>query len=193
MKISKRHIILGIICLISAILRCISGISIIIPYLAFCLCSFIAGVKGKKTFGIINILLLGLVGLPFLEFVYIKFMALFMASFMPTLLTSVLTLLVQTCGYFGSFILVNSLINKEKFSFSLITGILTVSCIGIYSVLGGLQSFAFFNAMNQAVQQGTLFDLLNVVGGGNLLVNILSGIVFYMALWCTSIRFIKEK
>ena len=112
---------------------------------------------------------------------------------MATLITGVLTSLVQTCIYFGLFILVNSWINKEKFSFSLITGILAVSCTVIYSVLGGLQSFALFNAMNQAVGQGALVDWLNVMGGGNLLVNVLSGIVFYMALWCISIRFIKEK
>ena len=188
MKISKRHIILGIICLISAILRCISGISIIIPYLAFCLCSFVAGGKGKKAFEIIIVLLLGLVGLPFFEFVY----ATFTASFMVTLITGVLTSLVQTCIYFGLFILVNSWINKEKFSFSLITGILTASCTVIYSVLGGLQSFALFNAMNQVARQGTLIDWLNVMDSGNLFVNILSGIVFYAALWCVSIRHIKE-
>ena len=189
MKISKRHIILGIICLISAILRCISSISIIIPYLAFCLCSFVIGMKGKKAFGIIIVLLLGLVGLPVFEFVY----ATFTTSFMATLLTSILTSLEQTCVYFGLFILANSWISKEKISFSLITGIPTVSSIVIYSVLEGLQSFAFFNAMNQVAQQGTLVDWLNVIGGGNLLVNVLSGIAFYMALWCTSIRFVKEK
>ena len=79
MKISKRHIILGIICLISAILQCISSISIIIPYLAFCLCSFVIGMKGKKTFGIIIVLLLGLVGLPVFEFVYSMLTASLMA------------------------------------------------------------------------------------------------------------------
>ena len=92
MKISKRHIILGIICLISAILRCISSISIMIPYLAFCLCSFVIGMKGKKAFGIMIVLLLGLVGLPVFEFVY----ATFTTSFMATLLTSILTSLVHT-------------------------------------------------------------------------------------------------
>ena len=116
MKISKRHIILGIICLISAILRCISSISIIIPYLAFCLCSFVIGMKGKKAFGIMIVLLLGLVGLPVFKFVY----ATFTTSFMATLLTSILTSLVQTCVYFGLFILANSWISKEKISFSYI-------------------------------------------------------------------------
>jgi hypothetical protein len=47
--------------------------------------------------------------------------------------------------------------------------------------------------MNQVAQQGALVDWLNVIGGGNLWVNVLSGIAFYMALWCTSIRFVKEK
>ena len=188
MKLSKKHILLGVICLISAILRCISGVAILIPYLAFCLCSFIVGVKGKKAFGIIMVLLFGLVGLPLFEFVY----SMLTASFMTTLLASVLTLLVQTCVYFGLFILVNSWINKENFSFSLITGILTISCVVVYSALEGLQEFAFSNAMNQALEQGTLVDWLNVMDGGNLLFSVLSGIVFYMALWCTSTRFIKE-
>ena len=188
MKISKRHIILGIICLISAILRCIPSISIIIPYLAFCLCSFVIGMKGKKAFGIIIVLLLGLVGVPVFEFVY----SMLTASFMTTLLASVLILLVHTCAYFGLFILLNSSISKEKFSFSLITGILTISCVLVYSVLEGLQAFALFNAMNQAVEQGALVDWLNVIDSGSIFVSILSGIIFYVALWCTSTRFIKE-
>ena len=188
MKFSKNHLLIGIVCLISAILRNVSGISVIIPYLAFCLCSFFVGLKGKKTFGIIIILLFGLVGLPVFEFVY----SMLTASFMTTLLASVLILLVQTCAYFGLFILLNSSISKEKFSFSLITGILTISCILVYSVLEGLQAFALFNAMNQAVEQGALVDWLNVIDSGSIFVSILSGIIFYVALWCTSTRFIKE-
>ena len=188
MTLSKKHILLGIICLISAIFRCISSISIIIPYLAFCLCSFVIGMKGKKAFGIIIVLLLGLVGLPVFEFVY----SMLTASFMTTLLASVLILLVHTCAYFGLFILLNSSISKEKFSFSLITGILTISCVLVYSVLEGLQAFALFNAMNQAAQQGALVDWLNVIDSGSIFVSILSGIIFYVALWCTSTRFIKE-
>ena len=46
--------------------------------------------------------------------------------------------------------------------------------------------------MNQAIEQGALIDWLNVMDSGNLFVNILSGIVFYAALWCVSIRHIKE-
>ena len=188
MKFSKNHLLIGIVCLISAILRNVSGISVIIPYLAFCLCSFFVGLKGKKTFGIIIILLFGLVGLPVFEFVY----SMLTASFMTTLLASVLILLVQTCAYFGLFILLNSSISKEKFSFSLITGILTISCILVYSVLEGLQAFALFNAMNQAVEKGALVDWLNVIDSGSVFVSILSRIIFYVALWCTSTRFIKE-
>ena len=188
MKLSKKHLILGIICLISAILRNVSGIPVIVPYLAFCLCSFFVGLKGKKTFGIIIVLLFGLVGLPVFEFVY----AMLTASFTTTLLATVLILFVQTCVYFGLFVLVNSWIRKERFSFSLITGVLTISCIVVYSVLEGLQAFALFNAMNQAIEQGTLIAWLNVIDSGNNFVNILSGIIFYVALWCTSTRFIKE-
>ena len=188
MKLSKKHLIIGIICLISAILRNVSGISVIIPYLAFCLCSFVIGMRGKNTFGIIIVLLFGLVGLPVFEFVY----SMLTASFMTTLLANVLILFVQTCVYFGLFVLVNSWIRKERFSFSLITGVLTISCIVVYSVLEGLQAFALFNAMNQAIEQGALIDWLNVIDSGNILVSILSGIIFYVALWCTSTSFIKE-
>ena len=81
MTLSKKHILLGIICLISAILRSISVVSVIVPYLAFCLCSFFVIMKGKKAFGIIIVLLFGLVGLPFFEFVY----SMLTASFMTTL------------------------------------------------------------------------------------------------------------
>ena len=188
MKLSKKHLPIGIVCLISSILCNISGISAIIPYLAFCLCSFFVGLKGKKAFGIIIVLLFGLVGLPFFEFVY----SMLTVSFMTTLLANVLILFVHTCVYFGMFVLVNSWIGKERFSFSLITGVLTISCILVYSVLEGLQAFALFNAMNQAIEQGALIDWLNVMDSGNLYVSILSGIVFYAALWCTSTRFIKE-
>ena len=187
MKLSKKHLILGIICLISAILRNVSGIPVIVPYLAFCLCSFV-GLKGKKTFGIIVVLLFGLVGLPVFDFVY----GMLTASFMTTLLAIVLILFVQTCVYFGLFVLVNSWIRKERFSFSLITGVLTISCIVVYSVLEGLEAVALFNAMNQAIEQGTLIGWLSVIDSRSVFVNILSGIVFYAALWCTSTRFIKE-
>ena len=188
MELSKKHLPIGIVCLISVILCNISGVSVIVPYLAFCLCSFFIGLRNKKAFGIIIILLFGLVGLPVFEFVY----SMLTASFMTTLLASVLILLVQTCAYFGLFILLNSSISKEKFSFSLITGILTISCILVYSVLEGLQAFALFNAMNQAVEQNTLVDWLNVMDSGNLFVSIISRIVFYVALWCVSVRFVKE-
>jgi len=188
MKLSKNYLPIGIACVISAILSNVSGISVIVPYLAFCLCSFIVGLKGKKAFGIIIILLIGLVGLPVLEFVC----SMLTAPLATTLLFSVLVLLVQTCVYFGLFILVNSLMRKEKFSFSLTTGVLTISCIAVYSVIEGSQAFAFFNATNQAARQGALIDWLNVMDSGNLFVSILSGIVFYAALWCISSRFIKE-
>ena len=188
MKFSKKHLLIGIVCLISAILRNVSGISVIIPYLAFCLCSLFVGLKGKKTFGIIIVLLFGLVGLPVFDFVC----SMLTSSFMTTLLTNILMLLVQTCVYFVLFVLVNSWIRKEKFSFSLATDVLAILCIAVYSVIEGLRAFAIFNAMNQTVEQGGLFEWLTAMDGGNLFVKILSGIVFYMALWCVSTRFIKD-
>ena len=188
MKLSKKHILIGITCLISAIFCNISVISVIIPYLAFCLCSFFIGFRSKKTFGIIIILLFGLVGLPVFEFVY----SMLTAPLATTLLFNVLILLVQTCVYFGLFILVNSWIRKENISFSLTTGVLTISFIVVCSVLEGLQAFALFNAMNQAIEQNTLIGWLNVMDSGNLFVSIISGIVFYVALWCVSVRFVKE-
>ncbi len=45
--------------------------------------------------------------------------------------------------------------------------------------------------MNQAAEQGSLIGWLSAMDGSNLLVSILSGIAFYMALWCVSTRFIK--
>ena len=188
MKLSKKHLPIGIVCLISAILCNIFGVSVIVPYLAFCLCSFFIGLRNKKAFGIIIILLFGLVGLPVFEFVY----SVLTVPLAITLLLNVVILLVQTCVYFGLFILVNSWIRKENISFSLTTGVLTISCVVVYSVLEGLQAFALFNAMNQAVERGALVDWLNVMDSGSIFVSILSGIIFYVALWCTSTRFIKE-
>ena len=188
MKFSKKHVLIGIICLISAVLSNVYGISAIILYLAFCMCSVFLGLKSKKAFGLIMVLFFGLVALPVLNFVY----SMLTASFAKTPLASVLILFVQTCIYFGLFILVNSWIRKEKFTFSLITGILTLSCIVVYSVLEGLQEFALFNATIQAFEQGGLINWLNVIAGGNPFVSIISGIMFYVALWCVSVRFIKE-
>lgn len=188
MNISKKHILLGIICLISAILCALSVVSTVIPYLAFCLCSLIVGPKGKKVFGIVIALLVGLIGLPLLNSIYSSLTA----PFTTTLFANVFTLLVQSCIYFGLFILINSWIRKEKFTFSLITGILTLSCIVIYSVIYGVQTFALLNAMKQAIEQGTLIDWLNLLDSGTHFTSIISEIAFFVALWCTSIRFIKE-
>ena len=189
MNFSKKHIILGIICLISALLQSITSVSIFIPYLTFCLCSFVVGVKRKKGIGIVTILLFGLIALPVFDFIYSNFTA----SLMTTLFANALILLVQACVYFALFILVNSWVNKEKISFSLITSILAIFCVVVYSILEGSQIMAFSNALNQAIEQGTLVNWLNVMVGKNIFVNILSTAVFYIALWCTSARFIKEK
>ena len=188
MNVSKKHIILGIICLVSAILQSISGIAVFIPYLAFCLCSFI-GLKSKKSIGIVAILLSGFIVLPAFEFIY----SILTVSLMTTLLANALILLLQTCVYFGLFILVNSWINKEKFSFSLITGILAILCVVVYSVLEGAQMLALSNAFNEAAGQGALFDWLSAMNGGDFFVNVMFNAVFYVALWCTSIRFVREK
>lgn len=188
MKLSKKHILLGIICLISAILRASSIVSAVIPYLAFCLCSLIVGPKGRKAFGIVTALLIGLLGLPLLDFIY----STLMAPFTTTLFANVFFLLVQACFYLGLFILVVSWIRKEKFTFSLITDILTLACIVAYSVIKGAEEFALLNAMKQAIEQGTLIDWLNLMDSGNPFASILSEIAFFVALWCTSIRFIKE-
>lgn len=189
MKLSQKHLLLGVICLISAIFCNIAVISVIIPYLAFCLCSFFVGLKGKNAFGIILVLLFGLVGLPVFDFVYSRLTA----PIATTYLACILILLVQACVYFGLFVLVNFLIRKEKFSFSLITGIAAISLIVVYSVLEGIQAFALFNAIDQAVEQGALTDWLNVIDGGNIFVSILSGMVFYITLWCVCTRYIKGK
>lgn len=188
MKVSKKHMILGIICLVSAILQSISGIAILIPYLAFCLCSFI-GLESKKSIGIVAILLSGLIVLPAFEFIY----SMITVSLMTTLLANALILLLQTCVYFGLFILVNSWINKEKFSFSLITGILAILCVVLYSVLEGAQMLALSNAFNEVAGQGALFDWLSAMDGGKFFVNVVFNAAFYVALWCTSIRFVREK
>ena len=189
MKVSKKHLILGIICLASALLQSISGIAVFIPYMAFCLCSLIVGLKSKKIIGIIAILLSGLVVLPVFEFIY----SMITASLMTTLFSNALILLLQMCVYFGLFILVNSLISKEKFSFSLITGILAILCVVVYSVLEGAQMLALSNAFNEAAGQGALVDLLSAMDGENLFINVILNAVFYVALWCTSIRFVREK
>ena len=189
MKFSKKHVILGIICLISALLQNLSGVGMFIPYLTFCLCSFVVGVKRKKGIGIFTVLLFGLIALPVFDFIY----SMLTASLMTTLFAHVLILLVQACVYFALFILVNSWVNKEKISFSLITSILAIFCVVVYSILEGSQIMAFSNALNQAVEQGALVNWLNVMVSKNIFVNILSKAVFYIALWCTSTRFIKEK
>ena len=91
MNNSKKHIIIGIICLISAVLQSILNFATFIPYLAFCLCSIVVGVKRKKSIGIVTILLSGLVALPFFEFIYSKLTA----SLMKTLFATTLILLLQ--------------------------------------------------------------------------------------------------
>lgn len=187
MKLSKKHILLGSICLTSAILSNVPVVCAIIPYLAFCLCSF-ALMNGKKAIGTVTVLLIGFVGLPLFKFVY----SMLTVSFMTTPIANVLVLLVHTGVYFGLFILINSWIRKEKFAFSLTMGILTVICIAIYCAVEGLRIFALFSAMNQAMEQGALINWLNVIDGGNIFVSIISELAFFAALWCVSIRFIKK-
>ncbi|MBQ4117021.1 MAG: hypothetical protein IJD37_06555 [Clostridia bacterium] len=189
MKIPKKHIILGIICLASAFLQNISGIAMLIPYLAFCFCSFVICLKSKRWSGSVAILLTGLIVLPVFELIY----SMITASLMTTLFANALILLLQTIVYFCLFILVNSWLSKERFSFSLTTGILAILCVAIYSVLESVQMLALTNVFNQGVEQGTLFDWLSAMGGGNLFINVISKAVFYIALWCTAIRFVKEK
>ena len=187
MNFYKKHMLLGIICLISAILSTISVICGIIPYLAFCLCAFVL-MKNKKALGIVAALAIGFVGVPLFDFIYSRLTT----SFMTSLPFGILVLLVQAVVYFGLFILVNSWIRKEKFVFSAPTGILTVICIAIYSLLEGARSYALVTAINQAFGQGTLIDWLNVQDGGNIFVSIISELAFFAVLWCISIRFIKE-
>ena len=98
MKLSKKHILLGSICLTSAILSNVPVVCAIIPYLAFCLCSF-ALMNGKKAIGTVTVLLIGFVGLPLFKFVY----SMLTVSFMTTPIANVLVLLVHTVVYFVFF------------------------------------------------------------------------------------------
>ena len=188
MNVSKKHIILGAICLISALLQSLSGAGLFISYLAFCLCS-VVGTKSKKGAGIVTVLLFGLIALPVFDLIYARLTA----TLMTSSLANALILFVQACVYFALFIFVNSWVNKEKFSFSLATGISVIVCVAIYSIREGLQFTVFSYVLNQVVEQGTMVDWLIAMDGGNVYVNILSKMMFYIALWCTSIRFVKEK
>lgn len=193
MKFSKKHIILGIICLVSALLQSmglgiISLIAMFIPYLAFCVCSFVICSNDKKIFGVVTILLIGLIALPVFDFISSTVSSLLMNTF----IADVLVILVQTCIYFGVFILINRWISKQKLSFSPVLSILVIVCLVIYSVIEGLEILAFNNAINQFVEKGNLYNLLYAINGNNLF-NILSQTLFYAALFGTSISFIREE
>lgn len=189
MRISKKHIILGIVCFVSALLQCVAGITTLIPYLAFCLCSFVVGVNGEKSRGMVAVLLTGLVVLPVFHFLY----SLLTASLMTTLLANTLIVLVQACVYFALFILVHSWLRKEKFSLSLITGIFVTLCIGTYALLYGLQVLALANAFHQATEHSSLLNWAGILNSGSVFIGMLSNMAFYGALFCISTRFMNAK
>ena len=70
--------------------------------------------------------------------------------------------------------------------------ILAILCVVVYSTLESAQMLVFSNALNQAVEQNTLTTWLNIFDRGSVFINIFSKIMFYVALWCISTRFIKE-
>lgn len=192
MKVSKKHIILGIICLASVFLQGIvlKGISVIvfIPYVSFCLCSFVIASKPKTGRKTVTVLLIGLILLPVFDLIY----SMLTASLMTTLIADILIIFIQTCIYLMAFILTNSYINKEKIPLSLLSIAFLAAFVLLYSILEGLQTLAFTNAIEQATEQGALYDWLSAMNG-NVIFNILSQAIFYTALFGASIRFVKEK
>ena len=188
MKFSKKHIVLGSICLISAFLQSILNFSVFIPYLAFCICSFVIGQEKKKGIAIVTVLLCSFVALPVFDFIY----SMLTAPLMTTLFINALFLFVQASAYLGLFILINSKVNKEKISFSLIACILTIFCVAAYSTLEGIQQLTLSRAMNEAIEQGDVISMMNAMSARNMVVDIISRIAFFAALWFSSVGFIKK-
>lgn len=188
MKFSIKKILLGIICLVCAVLEYailhgIAAFSIGMPYVAFCLCSLVIGVKTKKVRATAIVFLSGFVLLPIFEFIYSRLLGSLAINPIPAMLV----VFVQTCIYFAWFLLVNFWIRGEKFSFSRIVSIPAFVCIAVFSVIQWVRDMILLEAL-----EGGRFVLFLIQIGGDVFATVLPGLIFYAALWAFSVKFLKE-
>jgi len=195
MKSTYKYIILGLVCLAAALIQ--GGIfpinqiiTMFIPYLAFCICSFITVKNKNKLFSISMILLSNLVVLPVFNFIY-SFITALIVPEVPYVFVGIVIEFVHKCIYFTIFILVNSLINKEKNVIGKGTYILIALFILVSSVSASIHGILLTNALNQAIQQGTLLDYLSAMNTG-VYAQLISSISFYLALFFISMQFVRN-
>ncbi len=188
MEKTKVMLSLGSVCLIALVLQStISVISILIPYLTFCACSFIVCEKKREISNIFKIILFGLLGLPIFDFVF----SMFTASLSSNLLSSVVVIALQNCIYFAAFVFVNAWINQKKNILQPKIYAVLFPLILVYSLLEGVNTLAFVNYMNQAIEQGNIFSLLSAIDG-NSIFSVISKFAFYLGVFYSSIQFSKK-
>ena len=195
MKSTYKYIILGLVCLAAALIQ--GGIfpinqilPIFIPYLAFCICSFIIVKNKNKLFSISMILLSNLVVLPVFNFIY-SFITELIIHEAPYVFVDIIVEFVHKCIYFAVFILVNSLINKEKNVIRTGAYILIALFILVSAVFASIQGILLTNALDQTMQQGTLFAYLSVMDTG-IYEKLISSISFYLTLFFISMQFVRK-
>ncbi len=184
----KTILFLGITCLISALLQgvILKGFSMFVPYLAFCVCSFIVCKGNLKVLNIFKIILFGAIVLPIFDFVF----STITAPFTSGVIATVAVVFVQTLVYFFVFVWTHSWVNKKKIAINLKNDAIIPILVLIYSVLNGIYTVAIMNSINQAIQQGNIVSSLSAFG--NSVVSIIAIFVFYIGVFHTAVQTSKK-
>ncbi|MBQ2881006.1 MAG: hypothetical protein IJE40_01935 [Clostridia bacterium] len=191
MKKTYKYIILAIICLASVIIEYIFlgilPLNEIVPYIAFCICSFVIIDNKNKVFSILMILLSSLVALPILNIFY-SFVTSFIIYEFPFVLLGILFNFLYICIYYASFVIVNSLINKKKKVLTKTAYILIIIFTLIAAVITDLIATA---ALDQSLMQGSWFGVLSALNITRYS-QLISSILFYFPLFFIAVKFVKK-
>lgn len=183
---------IGVVCILAGLLhsgiwKWISPIAVAVPYLTFCICSFIVYHGKIKRSSILKILLVGIVCLPIFDFVYSRLAS----SFGFNLISAVAIVFLQTCVYLAAFVIVNAWICGKKKNFNVKTYIFLAVLILLYAILEVMSTIFLLSSVNEALGRGDLISWLNVLDN-NILLNLISKILLYGSVFCVSVKMVQK-
>ena len=182
---------IGIVCILSSlfqsgVLKVTFPVAVFVPYLAFCICSFIICNK-LQLLTLLKILLIGFVCLPIFD--YVSWM---ISSFLPfNLISAVAVAFLRLCVYIAALILVNAWICRKKSALSGKMYILLAVFSLVYAIFNGVQEVALSYSVKYALEQGSLFGWMPVFDT-NYLLPVVSELVFYACVFCASVKFFQK-
>ncbi len=192
MKKHKLILVLGLICISAFFLQTLTlgvlpFISVLVPYLTFCVCSLLICKNKIIKADVLKIILIGLLGLPIFDLFY----PMLTTPLLYEIYSATAIVFVQICIYFTAFVLCFMWINKTKKVLKPGNILLILLLALVYSIINGAHAILVNNSFQLLTKQGSIIEWLTAIGNYKFLSNI-SNITFYLNIFYTSIQLYKK-